>query len=173
MKILILAILVTIFTACGSRQSNCDNVKSTNFYEKCRKLVLSEKVPGQEFSFSRNGDEIDEITVTYLGYITNTKGDTLRILNSVNYTGKLAGARRGNGKVYIYDSKDKRIGFYYVGSAMAIPSKIENGNLIFNSQYDNCNQTTRISLIDSIPNKIFINCNNEGGDLYEFETSDE
>lgn len=58
-----------------------------------------------------------------------------------------------------------------LGSAYAIPSNIGNNELIFKYNNENCNQTTKISLKDSIPNQIFVRCTKDGGDIYNLETA--
>lgn len=155
---------------CTNSKSPIVTVANDDFYEKCRKLVVSERQQGLEYSFSRLGQGIDELSVMYLGNVITKKGDTLRVLNSINYSGQLADAKHGNGNVFIYNSQNKRIGFYYVGGAFGVPSKVENGSLIFNYANEYCNQTTVIDMKDSIPKQIFINCTIKGGDLYVFST---
>lgn len=163
--------LIVGFLFCYGCNNSTPAVKqpiSDDFYEKCRKLVLSENQKGQEYFFSRKIKGADEISITYLGNVITTKKDTLKILNSVNFSGQLEDTKHGNGNIYIYDSQSKRIGFYYVGAAWAVPSKIEEGSLIFSYANESCNQSTTISLKDSIPRQIFINCTEKGGDLYSF-----
>lgn len=164
MKIPLCSVFIILLAACTNRK-----VDDIDFYEKCRRLVLSEKAPYQVFRFSRNTKGIDEIEITYLGYVMSKNDDTLYVLNSINYTGLNDGARRGNGKVYIYNNLHGWNGFYHIGTALAVPTKIEKGNLVFESQYGDCHEITRVNLTDSIPREIFINCNDKGGDLYVFE----
>jgi len=146
--------------------------KNNDFYDKCRKLVLGENHEGQEYFFSRKVEGVDEIIITYLGNIITAQKDTLKVVNSVNFSGQLKDARRGSGNVFIYDNKNERIGFYYVGAAGGIPSKVENGSLIFSYSNESCNQSTAVSLCDSIPQQIFIKCTEKGGDLYSFTNGD-
>lgn len=168
MRIKLLIVGLCFCFACNNPKPIVTQPSRDDFYEKCRKLVLSENQPGQEYFFSRKIKGVDEISITYLGNVITTKKDTLKILNSVNFSGQLEYGKHGNGNVFIYDSQSKRIGFYYVGAAWAVPSKIEEGSLIFNYANESCNQSTSISLKDSIPKQIFINCTEKGGDLYSF-----
>ncbi|MBT2620286.1 hypothetical protein [Chryseobacterium sp. ISL-6] len=101
----------------------------------------------------------------YIGKIITSKKDTLKIINSQNLFGLLEESKRGNGSVYIYNDKNQPIGAYFLGDYLAVPSKIENQNLVFSYNNDFCNQTTRISLKDSIPKEIFIQCSKKGGDI--------
>ncbi|MDN3692621.1 hypothetical protein QWZ06_10195 [Chryseobacterium tructae] len=163
--------LLLLLTCCDSH-SNKDHLDSIDdFYEKCRKLTLSENKIGQEYQFSLIGGKIDEIHVKYLGNIITSKHDTLKIVNSQNLFGLSEQSKRGNGSVYIYDTQNKLIGIYFLGDYWGVPSKIEGQDLVFSYKNDFCNQTTKISLKDSIPKQIFIKCTKEGGDIYNLETA--
>ncbi|KFF11061.1 hypothetical protein IW15_18060 [Chryseobacterium soli] len=170
-KYISLTLLLLIFSCTPSSKSA--KKPDDDFYEKSRKLVLSENKINQEYHFSIIGKEIDEIHIKYIGNIINSKKDTLKIINSQNLFGLLEESKRGNGSVYIYDNKNQLIGIYYLADYWAIPLKIENQSLVFS--YDNyfCNQTTKISLRDSIPKKIFIQCTKGGGNLYNFKPANE
>lgn len=158
-----------LLICCGSPSKKESLDKNDDFYEKCRKLTLSENKIGQEYQFSLVGKEIDEIHIKYLGNIITSKHDTLRIVNSQNLFGLSKESKKGNGSVYIYDTQNKLIGIYFLGDYWGVPSKIEGQNLVFSYKNDFCNQTTRISLGDSIPKQIFIQCTKEGGDIYNLE----
>ncbi|WP_080776609.1 hypothetical protein [Chryseobacterium phocaeense] len=175
MKRFFLSLLVILFTSCNKsdlQQNGNNKVIETrlDYYERCRLLVLEQNTFNQDFGFTKKGKEIDEQVVTYLGNITTPKKDTLKILNSVHYTGIYEDSKRGNGQVYIYTVHNKLLGFYNLGSADAVPSNIDDEGLIFKYNNGSCNQTTKISLKDSIPKQIFIQCTKEGGDIYNLET---
>ncbi len=72
--------------------------------------------------------------------------------------------------MYIYNYHNKLLGFYNLGSASAVSKSIDNKELIFKYKNENCNQITKISLKDSIPKQIFVQCTKEGGDIYNLET---
>lgn len=168
-NILYVQVLLLAFSGCDNPKNSVENIVSKDdYYEKCRKVVLSENKIGQEYFFKLTKKEIDEFTLTYLGSIKTAKGDTLKFLNAVNYFGNYEDAKHANGLVYIYNVQNKIIGNYYVGGALGIPTKIEGSNLVFNYNDESCNQTTAISFLDSIPKQIFINCTKDGGDLYSF-----
>ena len=160
-----------ILTGCSKSKLSTDiHKKSTDYYERCRLVVLEENMPKQDFEFVRKGKEIDQQVVRYLGNIVTTKKDTLKIVNSIHYTGVYEDAKRGNGQLYIYNSYNELLGYYNLGSALAVPNDIENNKeLIFKYDNESCNQTTKINLRDSIPKKIFIQCTKEGGDLYNLQ----
>lgn len=168
-KNLLIVIFFTAFIGCIEKEKKSND--KIDYNERCRLLVLEENNPNQNYLFSKKGNQIDEQEIKYLGTVINNKNDTLKIVNYVSYTGLYDDAKRGSGELYIYNKKNEQIGFYYLGSATAVPNKIENNKfLVF--EYNNfCNQTTRISLKDSIPKNIFIQCTKEGGDLYTFKAS--
>lgn len=161
-------IFFAIFILSCKNNSSINLKNSDSFYEKCRKLVLSENIKGQEYFFRIKKKEIDEFKITYLGDIKTKNGDTLRFLNAVNYYGNYDDAKHAKGYVFIYNTKGNYLGCYYVGGELGVPSTIEGTTLVFSYNNENCNQTTRISFIDSIPQQIFIKCTEKGGDFYSF-----
>ncbi|SHF78797.1 hypothetical protein [Chryseobacterium sp. OV279] len=172
MKRFFLSLIILSFISCNKSISEPNNKRietDVDYYERCRLLTLEQNTPNQDFGFIKKGKEIDEQVVKYLGSIITSKNDTLKILNSIHYTGIYQDSKRGNGQVYIYNSHNKLLGFYNLGSASAVPSSIDNKELIFKYNNENCNQTTKISLKDSIPNQIFVHCTKDGGDVYSLE----
>jgi hypothetical protein len=139
-----------------------------DYYEKCRLLCLSENKPGVSFFFKRSGETIDELTVTLLGTVVTGSHDSLRIVNSINMFGAFEDVKNGNGRLFVYGQHDQALGYYYLGAAWAVPKKLIDGKLLFDYNNDLCDQPTTISLSDSIPKQIFINCTPHGGDLYSF-----
>lgn len=177
MKRFFLSLIIISFTSCNKtdlqqNEKNKATKTGVDYYEQCRLLVLEQNTPNHDFGFTKRGKEIDEQIVRYLGNIITSKRDTLKILNVVHYTGFYEDSKRGNGQVYIYSSRNKLLGFYNLGSASAVPNSIDNKELIFKYNNENCNQTTIISLKDSIPKQIFVKCSKEGGDMYNLETAD-
>lgn len=176
MKNFFLSLFIISFTSCNKpdlQQNDKNKITEAklDYYERCRLLVLEQRILNQDFGFTKKGKDIDEQVIKYLGNIITSKKDTLKILNSVHYTGVYEDSKRGNGQVYIYNSLNKLLGFYNLGSASAVPNSIDNKGLIFKYDNDNCNQTTKISLRDSIPKQIFVQCTKEGGDIYNLETA--
>jgi hypothetical protein len=153
---------------CNNTQPIEKPIQADDYYEKCRKLVLSENKIGQEYFFKITKKEVDEFTLTYLGNIKTAKGDTIKFLNAVNYFGQYEDSKRANGAVLLYNKQDDFLGMYQVGSLYSLPNGIEKDKLVFNYKEGDCNQTTAISFLDSIPKQIFINCTKDGGDLYSF-----
>lgn len=147
----------------GNKQSEDE------FDEKVNKLVLSENKKGEEYFFKVPSSKgILEYKVTYLGNIKTLQGDYLKFLNNVVFAGLYEDSKRASCTVNIYDTNNKKIGYYYVGGLIDAPQRVEGTNLVFNYNNDRCNQTTSINFKDSIPHQIFISCTKEGGDLYTF-----
>lgn len=174
MKNFFLSLFIISFISCNKtdlQQDDKNKITETklDYYERCRLLVLDQNISNQDFGFIKKGKDIDEQVVKYLGNVITSKKDTLKILNSVHYTGIYEDSKRGNGQVYVYNSHNKLLGFYNLGSASAVPSSIDNKELIFKYNNENCNQTTKISLKDSIPNQIFVHCTKDGGYIYSLE----
>lgn len=165
-NITIILCFIFLFSCSSPKQ---DKELNKDYYDKCRELVLSENKIGQEYFFNVSGKTIDEISVVYLGEIRTKKGKIIRFLNSTNFTGAFEDARKATGSVFIYDDNGQRLGSYYVGGINSLPNKLDNGNLIFLYNNENCNQSTSINFVDSIPKQIFINCTSKGGDLYTFQ----
>lgn len=78
-----------------------------------------------------------------IGISITTKGDTLKVINSTNYTGLFEDSRKANSSVYIYNHRNELLGFYQVESSYSLPKEVKNNELIF--QYDNedCKQTLK------------------------------
>ncbi len=161
-------ILLIVLVGCTSKKRPDKYIKKEEYYEKCMKIVLDENRVGQEYFFKIEEKNINEFKLTYLGYISTAKSDTIKFLNAINYFGQYVDAKHAKGYVFLYNKMNENIGCYYVGGELSVPTKIEGSNLVFRYSDKNCNQTTAISFLDSIPNQIFINCTKDGGDLYSF-----
>lgn len=165
-KYKILTLIVCSFFSCNSDKKMVR--KNIDYHEKCRLLVLEENNEKQIYQFVKNSNSIDELKVTLLGKIKTSKGDTLKIINSIKYFGIIADTKRANGELYIYNSKNIKIGHYTFGSADLVPKRITETNIVFDYDNNICNEKTTINFKDSIPSKIFINCSSKVGDLYDF-----
>ena len=164
--------LLLLFWGCVGDEKRIKSANSKDdYYEKCRKLVLSQHEIGRQFDFKVVRKEIDEFSLIYLGTIKTRNGDTLKFLNAINYYGSFEDAKHANGFVYIYVGLNRKVGYYYVGGASGIPSRIEDGNLIFDYMDKSCNQTTEVIFLDSIPKQIFIRFTDRGGDIYTFNAN--
>ncbi|UMY66885.1 MULTISPECIES: hypothetical protein [unclassified Flavobacterium] len=130
-------------------------------------MVLDENKMGTKYEFKVDGAGVDELSVKYLGYILNLKGDTVKIVNSVNYTGQYESSKKANAKICIYDQHGL-VGYYVVGSVFSLPIEIKENSLVFENRPE-CNTASSVSVRDSIPQRIFVPCNEGGGDLYELQ----
>jgi len=139
------------------------------------KLVIREKGIGIEYFTKINMPEgILEYKTVYLGSVDNISKGKLDFVYSAIYSGL---SRRANPRIAVYNNNE-RLGQYYVGWDFSIIPIILKDELIISYNDDEyCNQTTRISFKDSIPQMIFIHCNEENGemfgDLYNFEKEKE
>lgn len=146
-----------------------ENKDNKEFSDKIQELILSENNIGIEYFFKvMLKNEVLEYRITYLGNISSSKG-LLKFLNSTVYSGLYEDSKRANSRVFLYDSTNNKMGYYYVGGAFDVPSKIQGTDLIFSFNNDECNKTTPISFKDSIPKEIFINCTEKGGNFHKFE----
>lgn len=69
----------------------------------------------------------------------------------------------------IYNKNNDYLGNYNVWKIDDLPVRLENGILIFKNKKE-CNQNiiNKVDLNNGIPNKIFLKCEGENGDLYNF-----
>lgn len=163
-------IVLFIFSLVSCIKKDVSN-KSVDSYEECRLNILDKNVVSNvtTFVFKNQDTEIDKLELTYLGNIITIKEDTLRIINSINYFGLTANNLRASSRIYIYNTTKKLLGYYNVGSIDCLPKEILNNQLYFYYNNEECNVSTFVSLKDSIPNQLFIECKNQLGDLYQFE----
>jgi hypothetical protein len=163
--------IIVLLIVCPILISDCANhtskEKETDFEDKINNLVLSENKIGQEYFFKVSSKDVLEYKIKYLGSMSSA-GKELKFLNSTVITGLYEDSKRASCTVNIYDQHNNIIGFYYVGGTLDAPDSIEGYNLVFNYNNDRCNQKTSISFKDSIPNKIFVACTKDGGDIYSF-----
>lgn len=162
--------ILFIFLIISCNSSKQVNEKQPDYREKCRRLVLSENKIGQEYFFKIKEKGVNEMRITYLGKIKNNDGEILKFINSVAYFGLYEDNKHSNGQIFIYKKDNSPFGFYNVYGDIYVPSKIEGNNLVFDYNYERCNQKTLINFFDSIPMQIFVNCTEKGGDLYYFST---
>jgi hypothetical protein len=193
MKIIYFILILICFASCkqlslekkvvdlpdlSSKQKKCKQLHDIeDFYKKFEELIISE---GKIFK-QIEPNEILEYNTVYLGNVDNLNMGKLDFIYSVVYSGhywftdtkKIEYSKHANPRNAIYNN-NKRLGHYYTGWAFTITPIILNDELIISYNEDEgCNQTTRISFKDSIPQMIFIHCKEENGkmygDIYNFE----
>lgn len=141
--------------------------------EICARVLKKNKV-GKVYSFdsSSRKDGFDKIYIAYLGCIKTSKGEGIKILSWSRIWGV---NRHTSGVIYIYDSTNKYIGKYNLGSSGDLPSKIENTSLVFiNKNKIGCDSTlvTKIDFSKGVPEEIFLKCKGSSGDIYSLSTTD-
>ena len=172
MKKILLILLLTGCNAKDTKQTNAVKPTAGDFSQKARTLVLSENNAGVTYAFKAIlKDSTLEYKITYLGSITTKKGATLRLLNSAVYTSE--NLKRANAALFIYNADDQYLGSFNVGPASALPLRIEERDLVFASNEEECPQQTRISFTEDIPEKITIPCTKSGPAAYTFTTGDQ
>lgn len=160
-------ILLFSFQSC-MKNERVKTQLNKDFPEKCRELVLKENAIGEKYIFKVTGNSVNEFDVTYLGHINTIEHDNLHILNVSSYFGNQEDSKRGTGLLYIYNDKYENLGYYNLGNVSALPSYIKNNLIVFDYNNEDCDGRTEISLVDSIPSEIFVNCSDKGGDIYVF-----
>lgn len=165
-KIPMLIIIILLLGCDSSEQKE----KEKDFLYKTQDLVLSENKVNQEYFFKiMLKNKVAEYSTIYLGNIINNQNDTLKFVTTNIYSGNYEDSKGGDAIISIYNSKNQRKGYYYIGGAIKKPLKIIKNNLYLPIQDTTCNQTTTLNFSNSIPNEIFINCTEKSGDLYKFE----
>jgi len=169
MKTTIITLFIIAILLLGCNNSKKE-LKEKDFLQKTQELVLSENKVDQEFFFKiMLKNEVVEYSTTYLGNIINSQNDTLKFVTTNIFSGNFDYSKGGDAIICIYNFKNQKIGYYYIGGAIKKPFKIVENNLYLPIQDTTCNQTTTLSFKDSIPKEIFINCTEKGGNIYKFE----
>lgn len=173
MKKMIFLFMIGVTISCNNNVKNSvksnEIIEDGDYFEKCRKRVLEENKVEEKYIFKSQQNPINELHVNLLGKIVNNEGDTLKVLNSVNFVGLYDDSRRANATVILYNSNNVKLGEYHIGNVFNLPTSVKNGHLIFDYHNEDCMEKTEISFTDSIPNKIFVRCLGQEGDLYYFE----
>lgn len=161
------ALFIILFLLSGCNGVRNHEKTTTDFIQELEKIVLEQNNIDQEFNMEVNDSlKTLECSIYYLGSFQNEEKKLI-------YLGILSGNKCSphfNSYLSIYSTKGVKIGSYYISSYEK--PKLLNDTLIIKGTGD-CNQTTRISLRDSIPKMIFIHCREENGqmfgDIYNFE----
>jgi len=136
---------------------------------KFRLEVLKKNIIGKEFTFGKWNEKGEtETNLKYLGIVTTKNGKVYKIMNSVWHWGT---SGRATSRILIFNDKNQYLGNYYVTSSSDLPTKLDNGFLIFENTDSDCDKkvTTKVDFRNGIPKSFFRKCNNEFGDIYNFE----
>ena len=155
------------------KHSQKETSKTKDFSIGLEELVLNSKQKGIEYYVKINiPKEVLEYKMTYIGGIENSKKEKLDFIYSTIFSGLYEDSKRASSTITIYKNQE-RLGYYYVGGGFNKTPVIIKNEIIVSNDDENCNQSTRISFSDSIPQTIFIHCKEENGkmfgDLYNFE----
>jgi len=73
--------------------------------------------------------------------------------------------------IKIYNLKNERIGYYYVGAEESLPDALKNNKLIYTENTKECPIRKKgvIDLNRGLPIEFFIPCTKNGGDIYSFQ----
>jgi len=137
--------------------------------ENIRVKVLHKNVIGKEFVFGKwDENEGTETHLTYLGSVKTNKGKTYKFMNSIWIWGL---SHRATNRILIFNSRNQYLGNYAVTMVADLPTKLENGILIFRNTDAECDKkiTSRISFKKGLPKEFFRECKNKYGDFYSFD----
>ncbi|MEY4039037.1 MAG: hypothetical protein RIR67_1349 [Bacteroidota bacterium] len=111
-----------------------------------------------------NGGE--ETHLKYLGQFKATNGQTYKVMTSIYFWGL---SKHATSNILIYNKTNEYIGNYNVWVFDDLPVRLENGILIFKNK-EECDKiiANNIDLKNGIPKQIFLKCQGENGDLYNF-----
>jgi len=134
-------------------------------------IVLNKNIPDSTFIFNQTKKDIyNETQLTYLGLISTNDNKNFKLLKSCWLWGL---SKRATGRIIIFNRDNQYVGEYYVGGLYDLPEKLVDNSLIFtNAKNNDCDSKlkTVISFKKGIPEKIFIRCKNENGNIYTFSS---
>lgn len=79
---------------------------------------------------------------------------------------------RGTSNIKVYDMGNRFVGQYYVGMPVSLPDTLVSNSLRYTANTAECSlrNTGVIDLGKGLPDRIFIPCSKDGGDLYTFSS---
>lgn len=132
-----------------------------------QKRILKKAIISRVFVFgkwSEGGGT--ETHLKYLGKVKTINGQTYKVMTSIYFWGL---SRHATSNILIYNNRNDYIGTYNVYTIDDLPTKLENGILIFkNNKECDKNIKNKIDLKNGIPRQFFKKCQGENGDLYNF-----
>ena len=157
----LITLILLLVTLLASGQINDQNV---------RKKILKNGIINKLFitgNWKKDGQS--EGQFIYLGKLKNKTGRIFKILTASWYWGI---SPRATSRILVYNQKNEYVGNYYLTMTYDLPSKLQNGKLIFyNAEESDCDKkvTTTINLVNGLPIHFFRKCKGEFGDIYTFE----
>ncbi|MFN8356429.1 MAG: hypothetical protein U0Y10_18375 [Spirosomataceae bacterium] len=138
--------------------------------EVARQKVLQKAVVDSLFIFGKWTEKGGtETHLKYLGQVRTKHGQTFKILNSSWFWGL---SHRVTSRILVFNDKNKYVGNYPLTLTTDLPTKMENGKLIFKNTDADCdkNLITIINLKNGLPRQFFRKCKGKNGDIYIFDT---
>jgi hypothetical protein len=135
-----------------------------------RQLVLKKGITDSLFVFgqwTKTGGT--ETHLKYLGQVTTRDGKNFKVMNSCWFWGL---SHRATSRILIFNDKNQYIGNFCLNTTYDLPDKLKNGKLVFtNTDNEDCDKSidTSIDISEGLPKQIFIKCDGENGDLYDFQ----
>ncbi len=137
--------------------------------DKIRLSVLRKNLVGKEFVFGKwNEKGGTETQLKYLGKVKTKSGKIYKIMNSVWIWGV---SSRATSRILIYNEKNQYLGNYYVSTDCDLPTKFQDGILIFENLCPECNKNvaSKVNFQKFLPKKFFRECKDKYGDIYSFD----
>lgn len=146
-----------------------------DFATELKQLVLKQHERGQEYFIKVKKPKcVLEYEVAYIGDAYSKRDGLIKFVVFTVLSGNDEGSKRANSYVYLYGNDCALLGSYYVGGKFDVLPSIANDTFIFTAKSRHCDRTTLIGFKDSIPQEIFLNCDEENGkilgDIYDFNT---
>ena len=136
--------------------------------QKNRQQVLEKGIVDSLFIFGKWTEHGGtETHLKYLGQVTTKKSHTFKVVISTWIWGL---SHRATSKILIFNDKNQYMGEYNVSTTYDLPTKLQNGNLIFKNAEDDCdkNLLTVVNLNNGLPKEFFRKCKGKFGDVYSF-----
>jgi hypothetical protein len=137
--------------------------------KKIRSQALKKSIVDSLFVFGKWSTKgATETDLKYLGQLTTKAGKTFKILNSIWFLGF---SHRATSRILIFNANNGYVGNYYMSTVDDLPTKLENGKLIFFNSGKDCdkNLVTTIDLKSGLPKRFFRKRTGKYGDIYSFE----
>lgn len=151
--------LSTIFSQILFAQVNDDGI---------RLKTLQKSNIGKKYVYGKWNEKGGmETHLTYLGNIKTKKGKTYKIMTSAWLWGL---SKRATSRILIFNKINQYVGEYSVTMISDLPTKFENGILIFENHNNDCDPkvSSKINFKNGILREFFRECKNGSGDIYEF-----
>jgi len=137
-----------------------------------RQKVLQKAIVDSLFVFGKWTEKGGtETHLKYLGQVTTKHGQTFKILNSSWFWGL---SHRATSRILVFNDKNKYVGNYPLTLTTDLPTKMENGKLIFKNTDESCdkNLVTIVDFKNGLPRQFFRKCKGKYGDIYSFDTEE-